>query len=385
VTAAPSMRRWSTYLLLPRPADLLGKGLFTVVPLALSAAVAPGGHATVASAALTFVVLELLTYQARYAVNDLLGVAEDIRHPYAARRHRLPDRSTATVAAVVAMVLVRVALALALAARLPAPLRRGVLTAVLAVAVLAAGYELLRRRISSLPGRDVYVTRPACLLLWTWVGLGYGVRAALGTWVGAAGAAPLAVTATVLVTVSALGTMHVTMAWALEGVAALAADPAAAAPGGILERKSHLGPLVRFAGRGATGGRGPLHAPTALSAPWNVGLLLAAPLAGVEGAQTAFGLRWDLPTGAVAGAAASALAAAAVLARATRPAVLAAAAIGSAAVCAGACAAAGAATPAAAAVPPASVFLVYLVLRRLSYRDLLRSPAGRSVERAAAG
>jgi hypothetical protein len=357
------------YVLLPRPWDVPVKGLFVVVPLLLGWGAA-GTSPSLASAGACLLGLEVLGGQARYVINDVLGRHEDRRHPCRDQRARLPDLLSPSAA--VSWAAGRVGLAIGVALLLPAPLGRGLAIALAAVALLTVGYEFLRRRLRGKYPLDPAVSGSTVGALWIWVGLGYGVRSCFGAWLGGNGATPPAVLATVTVTGWALGTMHVTMAWALEATAVLAADRTAAEPGGFLTTKCHLLLLLRHLPHGGrTPVRRPLSGSAQVHAPWNLALVLAAASAAVQGVlavRTAPGrATWALLVPAVAAATAGA-----VIALGAAPTAAVVAAVGAVALCVTASAVAGGTGAISAGVPLAAVFTVYLLLRRMPRDALLR-------------
>lgn len=162
-------------------------------------------------AAIVFLVFEFLLYDARYQWNDIRNFEEDGAN---GRADRLPhseqpkggeewlreNRHIVTTA--VWAVFARVTLALGLCVTL---LDDGLLWAaglILAVGATAAVYEWLRarKRVAS---------------VWAWVGVGYGVRAALGAVL--AGYAVLGIVSVLtFATMTAFGVMAVTIVWAIQ-------------------------------------------------------------------------------------------------------------------------------------------------------------------------
>ena len=368
LSAPPWRLLW--YLVLPRPWDLLIKGLFLLVPLLLALATTPGTPPTPSDTVLCVVAFEVLCYQGRYAVNDLLGRAEDARHPYADRRRRLPSTATYMSAAAWTSVAVRAALAGLVACAVSAHLRRGLVLGMVLVVVLGIGYELLRWRLRSSPAADLCRESPCVLALWAWVGLGYSLRATEGYWIGGNGSVPWRALVLAMLTGSVLGSMHVTMSWALEARALVLAEGPATGSSGVLTSKRHLAPLLRHLPPDPDEPCRPLAGPGPSGSPWNTCLVLAALLAAVQGAQAALAIRGAVPSTALLPAVTATVCAVAIGHALPGPAAL----IGAVgvAVCIGWSSIAGAPRPAAAGVPLLGVFTVYLVLRRTRYDHLLR-------------
>lgn len=324
-TAAPhpGERTLLSYLLIPRPNDLVKA---SVLPLGFCVgAVAAGGiDGTAAVRALVvWVALELLIYQARYQWNDIRGFAADQAHPDRGARGRLPGplakgplhrRLSAGVA------IARLGVAAALPFLLPGLHLGGTLAAVAASALgIAALYEVVR---SAATGRASSVPpplRPAVLALWAVVGAGYAVRAVAGLALAVDLGQRPELAAVAIVASWAAGVAFVMSRWAVETLAFARLDGHRVTWEAQQEQaREHTLALLRwvtrtvdprdlFGGRELANWR-PLHGPTPLVAPWNAasvvagaagaltGRLLVAPAAPVEAALTAAG-------GAVAAAA----------------------------------------------------------------------------------
>jgi hypothetical protein len=205
-------RRMVSYLLLPRPEDLI-KWLF--FPVAFLFAVLSAGRelsGVARNAVVVFVVLEYLLYEARYQLNDVRGFVEDGRHPDRRSRGRLPHGSSVAesrrnvLLSLLVMVL-RIVAAFALSALVDVRLLPVTVVLFVLVFGIAAVYEWLRR------GSDA-AGRGRTLAIWTVVGAGYGLRGTVGLFVGG-------ITATGVLTVAALafsafGVAFVTFTWVLE-------------------------------------------------------------------------------------------------------------------------------------------------------------------------
>jgi hypothetical protein len=361
--AAAEGRTLASYLLLPRPKDLV-KAL--IVPLAFALGVlAEGGVEPdrVGVAMLVWVALELLVYQARYQWNDVRGFESDQRHPDAAARGRLPgplERGRQHKAASAGVVALRLGLTAALALAVPsvAPL---LLLLTVGVFGIAAVYEALR---SAATGRCDHVPcplSPPLVGLWVFVGAGYALRGMTGLALatdltGRPGTAALAVLA-----MWSLGVVFVTARWALEAMpfATLTAGRVSWQCRAEQAREHTLG-LVRWTPRTADArdldsGDNPsrwraLHGRTPLSAPWNAGLVVAAAAAALVGSLLVDGTGG--PVVAAAGAAAALTVAVAERHRLG-------AALGASALLAAAHAALGTGRPLAAVVPLLVVLLAH--------------------------
>lgn len=302
-----------SYLVLPRPGDLLYKG--TIIPVAwlLSAAaggrLTPGGFGLVAGFTAVF---EILFYQARYIVNDLRGLGADPEYSSFKRRNRFPAwAGRREIRMALADVALRGAAALWIAIRVfPDPYRVVLLAAMAAVVLQAAVYETLRTRVSPRAGRDLLALTGGRALILVLVGVGYGIRAGLGLLLGHAAAPDWTLVGVGAAMMTAFGAMFVTMTWAIDGVSQIVLEPGEAlpawryAPGLALD--AQIAPLLRMAGllRRRDGALEPArHAHGAeeaawldrlrplrgVSSPswWNLMFLLACPLAALTGIRLA--------------------------------------------------------------------------------------------------
>jgi len=135
-----------SYLALPRPADFV-KSLYYVAGCLLAGVLGSTSDRTlneqIGVAIWGWIVLEFLSYQARYQWNDIRGRARDKDHPMAADRRRLPDvpgnvRLSGLVAAW------RIGAAVILALGGPLGSRWPLLAGIVAIFALAAAYETAR-------------------------------------------------------------------------------------------------------------------------------------------------------------------------------------------------------------------------------------------------
>ena len=317
-------RSLRSYLLLPRPGDLVKAWIF---PAAFVLGVLADGGSSgreVLRAALTWFALELLIYQARYQWNDIRGFEADQRHPDRAARGRLPGPLSRGAQRKRASALVaggRLALAAALALALPS-LDLGLPLLALAVAVfgVAVLYELLRSGATGRGDRVPAPTSAGILALWAIVGAGYAIRGVSGLAAAVDLFADPWLLATAVLTFWAFGIAFVTSRWALEALAFARSDR-----GGRLswrvepgQAREHTLALVRWLPRSGPGpgerGRDgdlgdwrPLTAGASLFAPWNAAAVVAATAAAVAGCLLAGSpTLLDAPLAAGAGAAGAA-------------------------------------------------------------------------------
>jgi hypothetical protein len=299
-TSAKGERSLRSYLLLPRPGDLVKAWIFPAAFALGVLAEGGAGERELLRAAAAWVALELLIYQARYQWNDIRGFAADQRHPDAARRGRLPGplsrhrRNTAASAAVAGA---RLALVALLALALPS-LRLGSMLAGLTLAVfgIAALYEWMRSLATGSDRRPA-APRPGLVALWFVVGGGYAVRGVAGLALGYDLRSRPLTAAAALTTMWSFGVAFVTTRWALESLAfARRRDDGTiaweAADGLAREHSLALARWLPAAAPGGTekiGGEGrlddwrALRSGISLTAPWNVAAIVAAAAAALTG------------------------------------------------------------------------------------------------------
>ena len=179
-----SERSLASYLLLPRPGDLVKAWIF---PAAFAFGALAGGGAggrELLRAAVAWAALELLIYQARYQWNDIRGFEADQRHPDRIARGRLPGpaaRRRQRVAASSLVMVARLAAVAALAVALsPLDLGAPLLALTLAVFGVAVLYEALRSRCTGAAERVPPHLTAGILALWVAVGAGYALRGVSG-------------------------------------------------------------------------------------------------------------------------------------------------------------------------------------------------------------
>jgi hypothetical protein len=291
-------RSLTGYLLLPRPGDLIKAWIFPVA-FALGALAAGGVSGRDAlRAAIVWIALELLLYQARYQWNDIRGFGADQRHPDRASRGRLPGppaRGRRHIAASALAAFARLALAALAAVALPLGLARPLLGVALAVLVTAALYEILRSRATGRSGRVPPPPTFDLAALWIVVGGGYAVRGIAGLALAGDGFSSPWTALAAAVSFWSFGIAFVTSRWALEALSF-----ARLGVGGWLvwrvdrgQAREHTLALVRWlpvpGAAAATAGTGcledwrPLVGRVSLFAPWNLATILAAAAAAATG------------------------------------------------------------------------------------------------------
>jgi hypothetical protein len=292
-----SERSLASYLLLPRPGDLVKAWIF---PAAFAFGALAGGGVggrELLRAVIAWVALEFLIYQARYQWNDIRGFDADQRHPDRVARGRLPgpgSRRRQRIGASAIVLLARLAL-VAIAAVALAPLDLGAPLLALALAVfgVAVVYEAVRSRCSDSGERVPPPLTPAILALWAVVGAGYAVRGVAGLAFAVDVFARPWLLAAAVVTFWSFGVAFVTARWALEALPFGRSD----GRGGILWRieagqaREHSLALVRWLPAApASGGRGDrfddwraLAGEVPALAPWNLAAVLAAAAAALTG------------------------------------------------------------------------------------------------------
>lgn len=377
-----SERSLAGYLLLPRPGDLVKAWIF---PAAFTFGALAGGGVggrELLRAAVAWVALEFLIYQARYQWNDIRGFDADQRHPDRVARGRLPGPASRRRQRVRASGLVmgaRLALvAVAALALSPLDLGAPLLALTLAVFGVAIGYEALRGRCTGAAERVPPPLTAGILALWVAVGAGYALRGVSGLAfaVDLFGRPWLFAAATV--TFWSFGIAFVTGRWALEALPFARSD----GRGGIRWRvepgqaREHSLALVRWlpaaspsTGRGdeGFGDWRALLGDVPPLAPWNLAAVLAAAAAAVTGRLLAGPA--DLPDALLAGAV-GALCAAAALAPSWRRYGWAAGGVA----LAFAMAIGGSPRPALVAIPWLAVLGAHLFFTAQSPRTLATSP-----------
>ena len=183
ITLCPRPSPWPTinYILLPRPDDLV-KSLFTIGGLIISGlAIGDASNINLRCKIVIFVAIELLAYQARYQINDLLGRSEDKKSPTASCRGRLPEGAEQHS---VFSILVRIALIISAALYIFDMDNQGavhgtwfrLLLTTLLVFVLMVPYEIVRNWVRADPDASSKKRRSVTWALLFLVALGYPLR-----------------------------------------------------------------------------------------------------------------------------------------------------------------------------------------------------------------
>lgn len=256
VAQGESSRSLVTYLLLPRPPEMLMKSVFVAGGLVFSAVMfgATSSRPLWLDVCLAVFILEYLVYQARYTLNDLAGAEGDARHPgLAGGRFPTRDGELSSTQAGIALLVafLRVALAIVLVISWYQGAQRTVLLgSILAVGVLSVAYDRLRdrERIRCRKANYVQLTRPslASSAVFVLVGSGYAIRVCAGVSLGSS-SAPWSFLAATFVSFWVFGIMFVTMTWAVDVVFYLGeADCDRAYPlSEDLREHPHYGPIAR--------------------------------------------------------------------------------------------------------------------------------------------
>jgi hypothetical protein len=286
-----------SYLLVPRPKDLV-KAVVLPITFVLAAVARQGESISdVGKALLVWVALELLVYQARYQWNDVRGFEADQAHPQSASRGRLPgpvDKARSRKATSLAVAALRLALTGLLALAVPDLAR---LLGVMTVAVFGVAwcYERLR---SSATGRTSSVpvpVRPPLVALWVAVGAGYAVRALTGLALVVDLTSEVGLAIVTGVAAWSLGVVFVTCRWTLEAMCFGSVEGSRMTwqvrPD---QAREHTLGLVRWLPEDASPAlaTGPcgwraLQGRTPLTAPWHLALVCAGASAAPAGALLA--------------------------------------------------------------------------------------------------
>ncbi|ORA08767.1 hypothetical protein [Mycobacterium asiaticum] len=287
-------RSLASYLLMPRPRDLVKGWLFVATCGLGMLGVAQVNWHSLARALIVLAAVELLVYPARYQWNDARGFVADQRHPSSHGRGRLPgpmSKARSHVAASCAVAAAKLAITGLLVLLLPALHLAGLLAfAVVGVFGVAVVYEILR---STTTGRDSVVpppVRPGIVSLWVVVGAGYVVRGMLG--LGSAvdlGRHPMLAVASA-VALWCYGTAFVTARWAIEATAfGTVRNGEVTWTAHADQAREHLLALVRWLPSG-TNQRlndirdwAALNGRTPITAPWNIAIVGAGAGAALSG------------------------------------------------------------------------------------------------------
>lgn len=300
LSAESRERSLASYLLLPRPEDLIKSPFLPVAFIIAACATSSDWRRALVAALVIWAVLELLVYQARYQWNDLRGVGEDALDPKRLERRRLPTgrgleaamRASARAAGA------RLYIAL-VAAWIPIEargIRVGFIIAWLIVAVfaLAIAYEWFRERDSSSRSRPF-----VSWFLYLLVGIGYALRGLTGLWLGDADARLPGVAYLAFgLYLAAFGSTLVVMTWTHHGYSFCLQDPTSGPTDylEVLDRRPHLRYLLESNGTALARSRAPnrrvnpvgarfraLERRGRLFVPWNVLTVVTGTLSGIAG------------------------------------------------------------------------------------------------------
>lgn len=299
-----SLRR---YLLLPRPDALLKTFIPPVTFLMVTAAVGvPWSQAGrqfwwVVYGTLVF---ELLVYQARYQLNDIRGLSEDLDNHAAEVRSRLPVGKTPAsqyfaIRTSQAVIAVRLYAAFALAWFFPNGLRALSYAAFVAVIVLTIAYEALKWTYNRSVPSGLQVLRTAGIYLLAWAGYAlrglFGVLAAAeippAPWTSQYGSiwngeylatVPGAIWICAVGAALGYGMMIVPIAWALDGVSQVDSRGVEQVKEDLCRARPNVAYAFRFVpkeglsqppkGTKESSGIPALVGPGSPAAPWNLGL-----------------------------------------------------------------------------------------------------------------
>ncbi|GFG65882.1 hypothetical protein MKUB_33720 [Mycobacterium kubicae] len=292
--AGAGQRPMISYLLMPRPKDLV-KGWLPAVTYVLGVlSTGEISAQSIARALLVLAAVELLIYPARYQWNDIRGFVADQNHPAASRRGRLPGplskaRDRVTASGMVAAA--KLAITGLLIVLLPGLQLAGVLTfAVVGVFGVAILYEAVRSTSTGKSGAIPPPVRPGVVSLWVLVGAGYVVRGMVGLALAVDLSQRPTLALAAAVTLWCYGTAFVTSRWAIEAISF-----ASARNGRLVwsaradQAREHLLALVRWLPPSIAQPDKdirrwvPLQQHTAVSAPWNLAMIGAGASAALTG------------------------------------------------------------------------------------------------------
>ena len=207
----PSLNR--RYVLLPRPTELIQKSPMLGMTFFIASRIY--GHGISATYILIFaLILELILYQSRYAVNDLRDMKHDSTHTFVRRRGRLENSPSGVQTGLTALS-VRLFLIPLLFIALPTSSLQITWAVSVGVVVLSTIlYEFAKARAATVPLQDRRVRYIYAVYLM--IGSGYGLRVGVGMHLGGAGWIAVVIGTSFGYL---LGIVSVCMAWTLEGYA----------------------------------------------------------------------------------------------------------------------------------------------------------------------
>jgi 4-hydroxybenzoate polyprenyltransferase len=288
-----------SYLLVPRPGDLIKGSMIAVTFVIGGLGVGELSARATIRALVVILVVELLIYAARYQWNDIQGFRADQEHPDRVSRGRLPgplSRERAHKRASLAVAAARVLAVLLLIQLLPGLDLGWTLTcSILGIFGIAVVYERVRAIVTARSDETPGALGSAVVALWLVVGVGYAVRGLIGLALAVDLAAHPALALAAGVTLWAYGIAFVTSRWALEVTAF-----AQSASGRVVWRarssqaRQHQMALAHWLPDRLPPGRtgstpvairdwAPLAGRTALLAPWNAAMTIAGAGAAATG------------------------------------------------------------------------------------------------------
>lgn len=214
-------RKLHSYLLFPRPGDLIKWSFIPVsalLGLLLLNVFNNFSSRDLRVLLVGWLAFEYLVYQARYQINDVRNLAEDLDHPKECSRMRLPVHEFgihASVNASLAAVAVRLVVLILILILNPFDVREELGTAALAAVVFTIPYEYLRARKPKNPN----TAHRLVIQIWIIAGGGYAIRVCLG--LSLVGIKSPAVLAIFSISAWLFGIMFVTMTWVLEATSYL--------------------------------------------------------------------------------------------------------------------------------------------------------------------
>lgn len=249
----PNERSILSYLLLPRPEDLVK---WVIVPASFGISLLVGvqaSHINIGYAVAVWLILEYFLYEARYQWNDLRGLARDSVHPQARARKRLPlGRNSSKAARNAQLSAVTMALRIGIVCVAiwilgqpdMAPGYAKGLAGFSAIVILSAiGYEALRADTKWTPPLRM---RARDISIWLLVGIGYAVRGCAGFFLGGTDWLSFRMFMVFLFFL-AYGVMFVLLTWVLEAAQHCVSEPRGEVMySDELEHKSHLAALLLF-------------------------------------------------------------------------------------------------------------------------------------------
>jgi hypothetical protein len=291
-----SRRTVAGYLTLPRPRDAVK---WAIVPMGFVIGASTTGDLSAGSVGrglLVWAVLELLVYQARYQVNDMIGFDADQRHPDG-DRGRLPgpvEKKRSRIASSAAAALFKIGLTGVIAVLAPAGTGRTLALVTLAVAATAVVYEPLRALATGRTGQVPAPASPGVVAIWVVIGAGYAIRGVTGLSLAVPSGRSWLLLSATAVAWWAFGVGWVTSRWAVEATAyGRMKDGRLTWTASADEAREHLLALVRWlpacpdpgdvSPEGNIGGWRATSGFTPLLAPWHEAAIVSGGFAALTG------------------------------------------------------------------------------------------------------